>query len=313
MMHAPAPESPDLDQGPAILVVDDSPIDRLLAAEVLERQLGCRVLQAESGQEALDLLRHQAISAVLTDLLMPGIDGLQLVETIRRQSPHLPIVLMTAQGSEELAIRALVRGAASYVPKRNLETDLADTLEQVLAAAQQYRRMQRLQECVTRLEYHFVLENDRTLVPVLVGFLQEHITNLRLCDDSGRLRVGVALEEALLNAMIHGNLEVSSELRQQGEEAYYAAIAQRTSEQPYGERRVHVDSLLSRTEAVFTIRDEGPGFHPRHLPDPTDPANLDKLSGRGLLLIHTFMDEVRYNERGNQITLIKRRTTGGNP
>lgn len=313
MTPTPSPETPDFDQSQTILIVDDSPTDRLLAGTVLEQQLGCRVLYAASGQEALDLLQQHTLSAVLTDLLMPGIDGLQLVETIRRQSPHLPIVLMTGQGSEEMAIRALVRGAASYVPKRNLETDLADTLEQVLAMARKHRQMQRLQECVTRLEYHFALENDRTLVPVLVGFLQEHISNLRLCDESGRLRVGVALEEALLNAMIHGNLEVGSELRQQGDEPYYAAIARRSRELPYRERRVLVHSILSRTEAVFIIHDEGPGFHPRQLPDPTDPANLDKISGRGLLLIHTFMDEVRYNERGNQITLIKRRSSGGNP
>ncbi|MBL8792322.1 MAG: response regulator [Planctomycetia bacterium] len=311
MTSAPCPEAPAPD--PTVLVVDDSPVDRELASAVLEQQLGCRVVQAASGQEALDLLRAQVPSAVLTDLLMPGIDGLQLVEIIRRQSPQLPIVLMTGQGSEELAIRALVRGAASYVPKRNLESDLAGTIEQVLAAARQHRQLQRLQECVTRLEYHFALENDRTLVPVLVSFLQEHISNLRLCDESGRLRVGVALEEALLNAMIHGNLEVGSELRQQGDEPYYAAIAERLGTLPYGERRVHVHSILSRSEAVFIIRDEGPGFHPKQLPDPTDLANLDKISGRGLLLIHTFMDEVRYNERGNQITLIKRRPTGGTP
>jgi anti-sigma regulatory factor (Ser/Thr protein kinase) len=59
-------------------------------------------------------------------------------------------------------------------------------------------------------------------------------------------------------------------------------------------------------EATFVIQDEGPGFDPASLPDPTDPENLDKVSGRGLLLMRTFMDEVSYNDRGNQVTMIKR-------
>ena len=57
------------------------------------------------------------------------------------------------------------------------------------------------------------------------------------------------------------------------------------------------------------IRDEGPGFDPDGLPDPTDPENLTKASGRGVLLIRTFMDEVRFNDTGNEITMIKRCST----
>jgi anti-sigma regulatory factor (Ser/Thr protein kinase) len=64
---------------------------------------------------------------------------------------------------------------------------------------------------------------------------------------------------------------------------------------------------MTRLEAVFAIRDEGQGFDPASLPDPTDPANLERISGRGLLLIQTFMDKVEHNESGNQITMTKRR------
>ena len=63
---------------------------------------------------------------------------------------------------------------------------------------------------------------------------------------------------------------------------------------------------LSSCEARFTIRDEGKGFDPSSLPDPTDPENLLKASGRGLLLVRTFMSEVTFNGIGNEITMIKR-------
>jgi anti-sigma regulatory factor (Ser/Thr protein kinase) len=56
------------------------------------------------------------------------------------------------------------------------------------------------------------------------------------------------------------------------------------------------------------MRDEGPGFDPKELPDPTDPENLLKLSGRGILLMRTFMDDVKFNDRGNEVTMVKRRS-----
>ena len=75
---------------------------------------------------------------------------------------------------------------------------------------------------------------------------------------------------------------------------------------PYRERRVHVHAKLSASEAVYVVGDDGPGFDTSKLPDRNDPASLEKASGRGLLLIRTFMDEVKFNAAGNQITMIKR-------
>ncbi|MBV8232668.1 MAG: ATP-binding protein [Planctomycetaceae bacterium] len=68
-----------------------------------------------------------------------------------------------------------------------------------------------------------------------------------------------------------------------------------------------VHARLSRSEAIYVIRDEGPGFDPATVPDPTDPAHFETPSGRGLLLIRAFMDVVIHNPTGNQVTLIKRR------
>ena len=60
------------------------------------------------------------------------------------------------------------------------------------------------------------------------------------------------------------------------------------------------------------IRDEGEGFDPATLPDPTDPANLEKASGRGILLMRTFMDEIVYNNQGNSVLLTKHRRSTAN-
>ncbi len=304
-----------------VLVVDDSAVDRRLAGSLLEKapgmtalekRTGISVLYAANGKEGLEAIRLENPDLVVTDLQMPEMNGLELVEEVKAKFPALPVILMTAHGSEEIAIQALQRGAASYVPKRNLATDLLETVEEVLAVSGTKRHQEKLlDECWIQTESYFMLPNDLANIPVLIGHIQENLTRLKVCDENGLIRVAVALREALSNAILHGNMEISSALREQDGNAYYALLEQRRSEEPYEDRFVHVIAKESRSEAVYVIRDEGPGFDPASLPDPTDPANLEKPSGRGLLLIRTFMDEVRHNKEGNEITMIKRTDRGG--
>ncbi len=293
-----------------VLVVDDAPGDRGLIEAILEEEPGWAITCAGDGVEALQVLGREPVRVVLTDLLMPRMNGMELTEAVRRQYPLVPVVLMTAYGNEDVAIEALRKGAASYVPKRALQRELAQTLEQVLTAAQVERRQQQLLERLQSTESYFVLENDRAVVPALVAHVQEYLVRLALCDHNQKIRVCVALEEALVNAIYHGNLEVSSAVHAEGPAAFYQLGETRRQQAPYRDRRVHVSLRLSRDEAVFVVRDEGPGFDPATLPDPRDLPNLDKTSGRGMLLIRTFMDEVAFNDKGNQITLVKRRDVG---
>jgi anti-sigma regulatory factor (Ser/Thr protein kinase) len=161
---------------------------------------------------------------------------------------------------------------------------------------------------LVEMELSFVLGNDPTLIPPLLSRLREAADQLRLFDAETADRVDLVLYEALVNGIHHGNLELDSDLRQASEAAYHR-LAQRHRQLPrYRARCLHVRARLSRSEAVYIIRDEGPGFDPSRLPDPTDPANLERAGGRGLLLIRAFMDEVAFNAAGNQITLTKRRS-----
>ena len=292
-----------------ILVVDDSLTDRKLAGGLLEKNAGWQVLYASDGKAALAELERHLPDLVLTDLQMPEMDGLELVAEVKRAYPLIPVVLMTAKGSEEIAVQALNAGAASYVAKRALAPDLVETVEQILAVSREERGHARLMHRLDHSEHHFVLENDLSLILSAVTFLKRGITDLRLGGESDRLRVGVALEEALVNAFYHGNLEVGSELREVDYKAYYELARQRCGEMPYKDRLVHVSARFNHQEAAYTVRDEGPGFDPSQLPDPTDPVNLDRPSGRGLLLMRTFMDDVRYNAAGNEVTLVKRKRT----
>ena len=288
-----------------ILVVDDSATDRRIAGGLLERREDWAVEYAKDGRDALDRIASGAPDLILTDLQMPEMNGLELVEAIDRDYPLIPVVLMTAQGSERIAVEALERGAASYVSKRELAQDLLPVIERVLVLAGERQTKRLLLERMRSLQATFVLSNEAALLSSAVAYLQGLIRDMGLLAENERLRVGVALEEALLNAAYHGNLEVKSELREQDCALYYDLARERTKIPPYSQRSIYVDVDLSEERVRYVVRDEGPGFDPRTLPDPTDPANIDRPCGRGLLLMRTFMDDIDYNETGNEVTMVK--------
>ena len=163
---------------------------------------------------------------------MPEIGGLELVEKIRERHLFLPVVLMTQYGNEELAVKALEKGAASYVPKRILERVVVEVLDDVLAAATARRHQEGLRSCLARTVLQFVLPSDFDLISPLVGRVQQEMMAMRLGDEMDVIRVGVALREAVANAIQHGNLEVSSELRHEDDAPYFALIKERLGQSP---------------------------------------------------------------------------------
>ncbi len=287
------------------IVVDDSPTQAMDLRQRLVRG-GFHVTVAPSPSEALKIVERQTPDVLLTDLVMQEMDGLELVRRVRRKHPGLPIILMTAAGTEESAVAALRAGAAGYVAKKNLGRDLFRTLENVLLQWRAATAEERAARHLTRTRSRFVLGVDSVLMAPLIGRLQSNLRRLNLFDETEQTRIGMALREALANAVEHGNLEASSKLREDDETVYHRLLAERRQQPPYCDRRVFVAAEESRQGVTYTIRDEGPGFDPSTLPDPTDPANLERISGRGLLLIHAFMDEVRHNATGNEITMVKR-------
>ena len=288
-----------------VLVVDDSQVDRRLVGGLLQKTSSYEIVYASDGKDALDRMELDMPDLVLTDLHMPEMNGLELVEAIKADFPLVPIILMTAQGSEELAVEALRLGAAGYVAKRRLGEDLITVVSQVLDAAVVDRGQTRLMTRVVRTETSYELPNETSLVHALVQQIRALLRSMRTFNENDRLRIGIALEEALLNSLYHGNLEVSSELRDQDNSEYERLAAKRASEAPYADRRLTIDVRMTPEEACFVIADEGPGFNPSVIPDPTDPAFLERPSGRGMLLMRSFMDEITYNETGNHVTLRK--------
>ena len=299
---------------PTILVADDLEAERRLIGSILEQDPNLSVLYAIDGAEAIAQVEENHPDLVLTDMRMPNLDGLQLVRAVRERCGSTPIVVMTSHGSEQLAADALAAGAASYIPKHEFLEELLDTVWHVLALSTRREQTSSVISEMTQGRSVYVIQNDSNLITSLVSHLQKDIRQMGICDESEQIRFGVALEEALVNAMIHGNLEVHSSVKEQSHADFEALVSERRSKSPYKDRKIEVEIELSPQEAVVTVGDQGPGFDPTTLPDPTDPENLEKISGRGLLLMRSFMDVVEFNDVGNQVKMTKRRKApAGNP
>lgn len=288
-----------------ILVVDDS-ATQLIQIQMLLESADYEVCTAVDGVQALQRIHELTPDLVVTDLQMPNMDGLELVREINRREIPVPVILTTNAGSELIASEALHAGAASYVPKSGLSSMLLPTILRTLQLKKSSLGNLELARCVDAISMRWQLTNDQSLVPDLIGRVESILNELATYDPGQHMQIAMALDEAIVNAMIHGNLEVSSDLRRSGDgQPYLDKIVERLSLDPYRNRRVSFSLTADRRGVTFTIHDEGKGFNVKDVPDPTDPSNLEKESGRGLLLINAFMDEVHHSERGTQITMIK--------
>src|ERR1700704_2162543 len=108
-----APASPD---APTVLVVDDEPSNLASIEKIFQRD-GLRVLTADGARAALEIVRTRRVEVALTDLMMPGTSGLELLRAIKQVSPDTEVVLMTAYGTVETAVQAMREGAYDFVEK----------------------------------------------------------------------------------------------------------------------------------------------------------------------------------------------------
>jgi CheY-like chemotaxis protein len=296
---------------PVVLIVDDSEVDRRLVGGLLPKELDWLVEFADNGVTALEKIRLSVPDVVITDMMMPEMDGMELVSCIHVEFPRVPVILITAHGSETLAVEALQHGATSYVPKPVLAEKLLETVEQVLAISRADRNYSRLISCLTKTQYHFDLDNDITLIPPLVDLVQQMLAGMECCDSTARMHAGIALEEALLNAVLEGNLDMEPEQVQQARRQLRQGqrselVESRRQQEPYSQRTARVDVSISYEQATFVVCDQGGGFDVSSVPERYDAEMLEHRPGRGLVLMKNFMDEVHFNPEGNEVTMVMR-------
>ncbi len=261
-----------------ILIVDNNDELRVLLEQALGR-LGHEVIVMGEREKALRRDDLDTFDLIISDLSEAEVNGEPISELHRK---HLVTPLgeqFNGQFSGPGLIKAFKMGAANYLRMPYNRDELREIVEQTLA-----HKLRSVDDPSLFSHVHekieFELPSDLALMNGVLEYLQERVAKLGLIRPE-RSNLFVALDEAFVNAVKHGNKNDLTKL-------------------------VKITAELSPKEASFTVEDEGEGFDIREIPDPCDPENLFRTSGRGVLLIYNIMDEVEYNAQGNRVKMIKR-------
>jgi serine/threonine-protein kinase RsbW len=256
-----------------ILIIDDHD-DLASALEEVFAHIGHEVRIATDRAAALDIADIDKYDIVITDLdVRPG----EKFDANERESAScLPDVRISTEAEN---VKAFKLCGANFrredFDEEELKNLVATVLDYKIRFVDREEAVQGLHEKI-----EFELPSAISLMHIVLDYLMKRVEKMRVIDPQ-RSNLFVALDEAFVNAVKHGNK--------------YDA-----------EKIVRVSAEVSTKEARFTVEDEGEGFDVNTIPDPLDPENLFKTSGRGVLFIYNIMDEVAYNDRGNRLTMVKK-------
>jgi anti-sigma regulatory factor (Ser/Thr protein kinase) len=170
----------------------------------------------------------------------------------------------------------------------------------------------RLPEAVQGEQTYLRLPSQPHWIQPAVDYLKQRALLCGACQESRAGKLLVALHEALTNAVVHGNLEVSSALKEQDSDAFARALAQRSADVTYANRTVDVFVDYDGQRCQWAITDQGPGFDVEAVVRraASDDPEMLLASGRGILLMRSFMDDLRYEAGGRRVILTLRKASG---
>ncbi len=295
------------DQAATILIIDDEEVIRFTLQKKLSR-LGYHVISLEKAEDALYLIKNgeETIDLIISDIKLRKMDGIELLRRVKALDNPIPVMLITGHGNVEDAVTALRFGANDFIRKPFDINDVASSVRSILR-----RKHERLLEknFARFTEYEkarFKIPVDTSIMNTISYKLTKNLVPSGLCNATTAENIALALKEAISNAMYHGNLEISSAIREQGGvKGFNEEIEKRKDDPKYQDRCVNITYEQTPDYVEYQIEDEGPGFDFSSLPDPRDPENFFKNSGRGLLIIQLHMDSVEWSNKGNCITMRK--------
>jgi len=148
----------------SILIIDDERDMLQLLKRSLEPEMKCRIQTAQSGKEGLQILAQESFDLVLADIKMPEMNGLELLELIKRDTPDLTVVMMTAFGGVETAVEAMRNGAYDFITKPFDHETLVVRLEKALERSSLIRENYRLQrECKGQEPFQKLVGNSKVM------------------------------------------------------------------------------------------------------------------------------------------------------
>ena len=281
-----------------VLLAEDSVTQAEMIRGLLEAA-GFEVTHAEDGATAMGEIEKQQPDVLLTDLVMPNMNGGELTRVVVQKFPEIPVLVFTARGSESLAVDALADGAVNFVPKALLQARLIPAVQEL---ADRVRVDKSCCESGANLvvpELVFELDSDPRCILPVTRYIQKTLAFAQVMDVLTRFRITSAISAALINAICYGNLEMRED-----EESIYKLMRGETRPAKVPHKVRLVVSVGVQDTRVLVTHD-GPGAMSRTSPAPGTPESFELEDCRGLLLVTSFMDQVIYHQLSNEIVMVK--------
>jgi sigma-B regulation protein RsbU (phosphoserine phosphatase) len=289
-----------------ILIVDDEEILRNLIVKFMRKE-GYEPIEAADGETAIELYRITTPTVVLSDVRMPGIDGIKLLNEIKKIDPQAVIILMTGFGDEQTLLEALRGGATNFFKKPFNFREVADVINSIIKHKMEIDTSCFFSPALVEEAKQFELYTGNANIFPIINQISIHLRNIFPRSDIINLKIGI--EEMITNAIEHGNLHITFEEKNKAiaKGRFGKLIKERLEKKNNYKKKVYIASLLQKDLLKVIIRDEGDGFDWRSLPEPGS-SNFLSFNGRGIFLTKIFYDEVIFTEEGNEVTIIKYRT-----
>lgn len=190
----------------SILIVEDERNIRLTLARILEPTY--MVTLAKSGEEALDLAYESEFDLILLDIHLPGMDGLEVLETINRQQPQVVVIVLTGYASVDNAVEAMRKGATNYLQKPVSKEDILDTVQAGLVERQCEQQHNAALLKAQRLLSEGLVELDRVLPEQVDLLANASVDTAKQTIDSGRFldRGPLVIDTYRRKAVLHGDV-----------------------------------------------------------------------------------------------------------
>ncbi|MAI73041.1 MAG: hypothetical protein CMM01_19340 [Rhodopirellula sp.] len=292
-----------------ILLAEDSSTHTALMRSLLEQD-GHRVECVVDGQLAWEAVQASRPDLLVTDLRMPELNGCELIEKVIGEALDLPCIVVTARGSEGLAVDALAVGAVNFVPKNSLQKLLSHVVRQTLSMAEVNAIFRDFSGHLENPEFSLELPNDIAAIEPTVLYVIQTLAAATGLSTVQRIRVGAALSSGLFNAMCYGNLEIKDEdpvvsRMFAGDECKNDELRERAVHEPYCERKVHLRVSVSTVDTRFLISHDGPGRLTRLTPAPGTSESFEIEQCRGFVLMTSFMDDIIFQSGNSSVVLVK--------
>jgi len=263
-----------------ILIVDDEDIVRSTLKRILNRD-DMETTTAPCAKDALAILENEQFDLIITDVKMPEMDGITFLKKVKQdpKTELTPVIVLTGFATVEMTREALQNGAFNFLTKPFEVETILNIVKRGLNLKNEIVINKEVNN-FTKCSFDIVIPSRSELLGGVMYYIMEQMKLIGFSERVVTTDVLMTLDEAITNAHKHGNKKDT-------------------------EKKIYVTTTLDGEKMTMVIRDEGEGFKQEELINPLSPEGIERNCGRGVFLIKGYMDEVSYNEKGNELTIVK--------